>query len=172
MRQLLPFAALALVAAFSSCGTPKDDGGDHVPPDSLEQAAVDLSAHHLPLLLTLPEGAPEPELVWKDEIGKLMVRAGDHFALEVYEAPEDLDRVKGDLERDLVQKNTVVDEGPGLLIYRSEFPDDTTLVFYHFNRSVTAGNRVFQVQDANGEGPFNLEEVRRMARAIAPKPAA
>lgn len=156
---------------MNSCGTPTAESGTDAAPDSTAQATVDLSAHHMPLLLVLPDGAPGAQVVWKDEIGKLMVRAGDHFALEVYEAPEDLARVKGDLERDLVQKNTVVEEGPGLLIYRSEFPDDTTLVFYHFNRSITAGDRVFQVQDANGEGPYNLEEVRRMAQAITPRPA-
>lgn len=134
---------------------------------------TDLSAHHLPLLLETPTDAPVPDIVWKDEIGKLLVRAGDHFALEIYEAPSDLGRLKADLDRDLLKKNTIVEEAPDLLIYRSEFPDDSSLVFFHFNRSITVGDRTFQVQDAqDADATFNEKQVRRMAVAIRPKPAA
>jgi hypothetical protein len=64
------------------------------------------------------------------------VQAGEHFGLVITEGPADMARLKGDLERDLLRKNTILQETPDLLIFRSEFPDDTTLTFHRFHRSV------------------------------------
>ncbi|MCO6481291.1 MAG: hypothetical protein J5I62_00715 [Flavobacteriales bacterium] len=175
MRFPLHLLATAGVLLGVACGTastgPSTDGT--APGEPARATLTDLSAHHLPLLLETPADAPAPDIVWKDEFGKLMVRAGDHFALEIFEAPSDLNRLKADLDRDLLRKNTIVEEAPDLLIYRSEFPDDSTLLSFHFNRSVTVGDRTFQIQDAQDDGmAFSLEEVRTMAVAVRPRPGA
>lgn len=154
---------------MSACG----DGGSDVAKqmaaaaDSARIAAsVDLGEYQMPLVLEMPTGAPAPTLMWKDEIGKLSIRAGDHFAIEISEGSADMDRLKADLDRDLLKKNTIVQETPELIIYRSEFPDDTTLVFHHFDRSVTSDGRTFHVEDADDGGAYTLENVEKMAAAI------
>jgi hypothetical protein len=157
---------------LSACGDGKSDAAKQMAAaaDSARMASqVDLSEYHLPLMLEMPVGMPQPTLLWKDEIGKLAVRAGDRFAIEVSETPADRDRLKADLERDLLKRNTIVEETPELLIYRSEFPDDTALVFHHFERWVTADGRSFRVEDTKDGTVFSLEDIRRMASAVHTK---
>ena len=109
--------------------------------------------------------------MWKDETGILEVRAGDHFGLTISEEPGDIPRLKASLDRDLLRKNTLLQETPDLLTFRSEFPDDPTLVFMHFYQVVRAGDRTFVVQDVE-DRPFNQQDIERMLAAISPKPPA
>jgi hypothetical protein len=172
MKILVSSVVIAGILLLSSCGDGKADAAKQMAAvaDSIHAANnIDLSQYHFPLTVQLPGGLPVPTVLWKDEVGKLSVKAGDHFALEIYEAPEDMDRLKADLDRDLVKKNTIVEESPDLLIYRSEFPDDSTLVFHHFHQWVQAQGRSFIVDDADDGTAFTLEEVRRMAKAVHPK---
>ena len=157
---------------MSACGDGKSDAAKLMTAaaDSARAAAfVDLAEYHMPLMLEMPTGAPAPTLVWKDAAGKLAVNAGDHFAIEISEAPADMERVKADLDRDLLKKNTILQETPELLIYKSEFPDDTTLVFYHFDRWVAADGRSFHVEDADDGSSYTLEDVNKMAAAVQVK---
>lgn len=169
------FAPLSLVVAtlfLGSCGDGQRDAARELAAvaDSIKAAStVDLAEFHLPLVLVMPEGLPPATKTWKDELGELSISAGDHFNVEITEGPADMDRLKGDLERDLLRKNTIVEEGPELLIYRSEFPDDTTLVFFHFNKTMTTDGRTFTVKDSDSEQPYTLEDVKKMAAAISPK---
>ncbi len=172
MKAFFPSAILGAALLMSACGDGKSDAAKLMTAaaDSARAAAfVDLAEYHMPLMLEMPTGAPEPTLVWKDAAGKLAVNPGDHFAIEISEAPADMERVKADLDRDLLKKNTILQETPELLIYKSEFPDDTTLVFHHFDRSITADGRTFHVEDAADGGPFTLEQVNKMAAAITVK---
>ncbi len=175
-RALLPaFTALFLY----SCGGGSTATTDPTSADSTATPAapvsgqqVDLAAHDLPLLLTAPDaqltGGMAPEVVWKDQTGLLEVRAGEHFGLTIIEEPGDIARKKADLDRDLLRKNTILKETPDLLVYRSEFPDDPSLVYIHFHQVVKAGDRSFVVEDI-AELRFNEQDVERMVVAITPK---
>ena len=99
------------------------------------------------------------------------VKAGDHFGLVITEEPGDIPRLKAALDRDLLRKNTLLRETPDLLTYRSEFPDDASLVFMHFYQVIKAGDRAFVVQDTEGQ-PFNQQDIDRMLAAVSPKPPA
>ncbi len=171
MKYLFPILALALSAG---CGGGAEQPTDGAPaPDSTPVATIppiDLSSHGLPLLLTPPDGQ-EPAIVWKDETGTLEVKAGDHFGLVITEEPGDIPRLKAALDRDLLRKNILLRETPDLLTYRSEFPDDATLVFMHFYLVIKAGDRAFVVQDTEGQ-PFNQQDIDRMLAAVSPKPPA
>lgn len=176
MKHLIPVMALGLLAA---CG-----GGPERTTDSTTQAdstasstapSIDLASHGLPLLLTPPDkqltGGLDPTIVWKDETGTLEVLAGDHFGLMIREEPGDIPRLKAALDRDLLKKNTLLRETPELLIYKSEFPDDPSLVFMHFCQVLRAGDRSFVVQDVDGQ-TFNQQDIERMMAAVSPKPPA
>lgn len=175
-RAFLPaFAALLLVACGGD-GTPGTDASNTdttaTAPAPATGQVVDLAAHDLPLVLTAPEaqltGGLAPEVVWKDQTGLLEIRAGEHFGLTIVEEPGDIARKKADLDRDLLRKNTIMKETPDLLVYRSEFPDDPSLVYIHFHQVVNAGDRTFVVEDI-AELRFNEQDVERMVAAIAPK---
>lgn len=168
MNAFFPSAILGLACVMSACGDGKSEAAELMAAaaDSAHAAAfVDLAPYHMPLVLEMPTGAPATTMVWKDATGKLAVRAGDHFAIEISEAPADPGRVKADLERDLLKRNTIIRETPRLLIYRSEFPDDTMLVFHHFDRWLTTDGRSFHVEDVDDGIAYTLEEVDRMAAA-------
>jgi hypothetical protein len=172
MKQSILFFLATAALILASCGDGRSDAAKQMAAvaDSARKASqVDLADHHLPLVLRMPAGLPAPSLVWKDEVGKLEVRAGDHFALEISEAPGGMDRLKADLDRDLLKKNTILSETPDLLIYRSEFPDDTTLVFHHFRRVITVEGRTFVVEDREDGTAFSLAETEQMAKAVQPR---
>lgn len=173
MKLLLPASIFVCAILLSACGDGKSDAAKQMAAvaDSAASAAhaVDLAEHHIPLMVHIPQGLPEPTVLWKDEAGKLEVRAGDHFALEIMEGPVDMGRLKADLDRDLLQKNTILEETPELLVYRSEFPDDTTLVFFHFQRAVAVGDRSFLIEDIGDGGAFTNEDVRKMAASVTPR---
>lgn len=172
MKRFLSFASVAAVLLISSCGDGKADAAKKIAAvaDSIKAAnTIDLAEHHLPLTVQVPVGLPAATVLWKDEVGKLSVKAGDRFDLEIYEAPPDMDRLKADLDRDLLKKNTILEEKPDLLIYRSEFPDDSTLVFHHFHQLIQAGGRSFIVEDGGEGTAYTLEEVKRMAKAVHAK---
>jgi hypothetical protein len=167
---------LACAAVLCACGDGKKDAADQMAGEGAEVRpanAIDLASHELPLLLIPPDkqllDGQEPQIAWKEEIGKLEVTAGEHFGLQISEEPADIGRLKADLDRDLLRKNTILKETPELVVYKSEFPDDSTLVFIHFYQIVKAGERTFVVEDIDAGKRFNEQDVERMTAAIAPK---
>lgn len=175
MKHLIPALALCLLAACGDKTSTKDDATNADSTAAVTIPPIDLASHGLPLLLTLPDkqltGGQDAAIVWKDETGTLEIRAGEHFGLMIREEPGDIPRLKGSLERDLLKKNTLLGETPELLTYKSEFPDDPSLVFMHFCQVVRAGDRTFVVQDVDGQ-TFNQQDIERMMAAISPKPPA
>jgi hypothetical protein len=164
-------------AWLAACGDGKSDAAKRMSAQAdsaaaAPVAAIDLAEFDLPLQFTPPdkgstEGA-EPTVVWKDEIGKLEVRAGERFGLTIVEEPGDIGRLKADLDRDLLKKNTVVKGTPDLLVYKSELPDDPDLVFLHFYQVLQSGGRTFVVEDVQDGTRFTEQDVDRMIAAITP----
>lgn len=130
--------------------------------------SVDLNAQDMPLFVELGPadllGIDAPTVRWNEEMGRMEVDGGEHFGIVITEETGDLPRLKADLERDMLQKHTVIEEAPDRLVYRSQFPDDG-LVFVHFYQVVQSGGRWFTVQD-NEKGRFNEADVARMAKAV------
>lgn len=171
MKHTAFLTSLVLLCACGSGAATEQEPGAPVAP-ATPAPSIDLATHGLPLTITPPDkqltGGAEPSVVWRDETGTLAVTAGEHFALEIREEPADLPRLKATLDRDLLRKNTIVREEPDLLVWRSEFPDDSTLVFIHFYRVLQSEGREFTVQDADGL-TFNEQDVERMCTSISPK---
>lgn len=168
--------SLAILLSFLlvACGDGKKEASEQLAgTETAEEASwtLDLSADEMPLIVDLGDraniGSDSAVSAWNEEFGHLLVKAGDRFAITITEAPGDLARLKGDLDRDMLQKHTVIEETPDLLIYRSQFPDED-LVFVHFRRVITVGDRTFVVEDA-AEGKFNETDIKRMANAVKAK---
>ena len=168
MKYVMPLAFLVVLGA---CGGGQSEAADQqVPADTTAVASlvVDLAPHDVPFSLDLGDaatlGVDRVAVRFNEEFGWLEVRAGEHFALTIAEEPGDLARLKADLERDMLQRHSVVQETSELLVYRSQFPDED-LTFVHFQRIVTLAGRTFVVRDAQG-GRLNEADVTRMAGSI------
>jgi hypothetical protein len=135
--------------------------------------SVDLSAQGLPLFVELGDastlGVDSPTVRWNEEMGRVEVSAGEHFGITIREDAADLERVKADLDRDMLQKHTLMEESTEKLVYRSQFPDED-LVFIHFYQVLDSEGRTFIVQD-DPNGRFNEADIKRMSNAVrAQKP--
>lgn len=164
--------ALICAAALVACGAPGTseeasnaaDAGTSTSADN----TIDLSQFDMPLLVNVPQNGHEPMVVMNEERGRAEVRAGEHFGLIVTEMEPDFARLKADLDRDMLVKNTITQETPDLIVYTSEFPDGTG-TFTHFMQVVRSGGRTFVVEDLP-DGRFNESDGRSLVVAVSAKP--
>ena len=176
MKHVLPLLAMALLAA---CGDGKADAARKLAEAQAAAAAeaaavepylLDLAAFDMPLAVSIPElTTPDADstygrAVWNEEFGQLRVKAGDRFGITITEEEGNIARLKADMERDMLRKHTILQEAPDRLVYRSQFPDET-LVFVHFYRVYTVGDRSFVVEDLQG-GQYNEQDIARMLEAV------
>ncbi len=165
----IPFILL-LVTVLVACGESSQPAAatSAAMDSTATMLSVDLNAQDMPLFVELGDatalGVAAPEVRWNEERGCMEVGAGEHFAIVITEEEGDLARIKADLDRDMLQKHTVIEESSDKLLFRSQFPDDQ-LVFIHFYQLVQVGDRTFTVQD-NEKGRFNEADVARMAKAV------
>ncbi|MBK9146783.1 MAG: hypothetical protein IPM12_03065 [Flavobacteriales bacterium] len=161
---------LLLAVLLAACGAPpaEDQGAALIPPASL---ALDLSGFDVPFSLELGDaatlGVDSPTVRWNEEFGHLSVQAGDRFSILITEEPGDLARMKADLDRDQLRTNSIVEEQPDRIIWRSAFPDED-IVFVHFYRIVEADGRTFIVQD-DDRGRFSEADAARMMGSVRVK---
>ena len=159
---------LLLATAFAACSESSLPTDTASIDSTATMLSVDLGAQDMPLFVELGDastlGVEAPDVKWNEERGSMEVGAGEHFAIVITEEEGDLARIKADLDRDMLQKHTVIEESPEKLVFRSQFPDDQ-LVFIHFYQIVQMDGRTFTVQD-NEKGRFNETDVARMAKAV------
>lgn len=165
---------IASLVLFAACGGSEGSATDTPPADSAAAEitspnALDLSQFDMPLLVNVPESGTPPVAIMNEEMGRVEVRAGDHFGIAITEMQPDFARLKADLERDMLLKNTIVQETPELLLYRSEYPDGAG-TFMHFMQLVMQGGRTFVVEDLP-DGRFNESDAKAMMTAVTAKPA-
>lgn len=165
--------ALALLLSVAACTPPHgaDTSAGTTTTDSTAAPTtnmVDLDRFDMPLLVNVPQNGHDPMAIMNEERGRAEVRAGDHFGLIITEMEPDFERLKADLERDMLVKNTIVEETPDLIAYTSEFPDGTG-TFAHFMQVVRSGDRTFVVEDLP-DGRFNESDRKSMVGAVSAKP--
>lgn len=168
MRATILFSSALLLAACSG-GDAAEATTEQSP--TATSLAVDLTGHDIPFSIELGDaatlGVDSPTVRWNEEFGHLSVQAGDRFSILITEEPGDIARMKADLGRDPLRTNSVVEEQPDRLIWRSTFPDED-IVFVHFYRVIQVDGRSFVVQD-DDRGRYNEADVTRMANAVRVK---
>ncbi len=174
MKHLLPALVLLLIAC-GQADTHSTDPTSVADTSASSVPVIDLSAYDVPLHFTPPErqltGGDSATISWKEETGQLIIKAGDHFGLAIIEDAGDVARLKADLDRDLLRKNTILREAPGMIIYKSEFPGDAGLVQIHFYQVISAGERTFVAQDLDAH-TYTEQDVDRMIGCLVRKPSA
>jgi hypothetical protein len=167
MRNLTFFAAAAL---FAACGTsPAGEAPTEHP--AATNLAVDLAGHGIPLTIEIGDaailGTDSATVRWNEEFGHLTVQAGDRFSILITEEDGDIARLKADMERDQLRTNSIVEEQPDRIMWRSAFPDED-IVFLHFYRIVQTDGRAFVVQD-DDQGRYNEADATRMMNSVRSK---
>jgi len=170
MKHSLLILSLVLLGA---CGDGKKDvaDGQALADKNAQGLTVDLGKWDMPLIVDLGDGSTlgvdTPTVRWNEEFGRMQISGGEHFDLTISEEPADIPRLKADLERSMLQQNSILEETPEKIVYKSQFPDDD-LIFIHFEQIVTVGERTFIVRDAD-QGRFNEADVARMSKAVSAK---
>ena len=172
MRTILcGLVALALIA----CGDGKADAvndRESIDAASGRTKVVDLAAYDLPFTVMFPDQRSltdtVPTLGWNEEQGWFGAKLGERFNLRIIEGPADLGRLKRDLDNDLLRTHTLITDQSDLVIYRSEYPDDPSLVFIHFFQVVAHDGRQFVIE-SDPEGQFNEADIRQMVEAVKAK---
>ncbi|HRD52014.1 MAG TPA: hypothetical protein PKY96_05135 [Flavobacteriales bacterium] len=168
MRATIILFSALLLAACNSGGEAEATAEQSSTATSL---AVDLSGHNIPFSIELGDantlGVDSPTVRWNEEFGHLSVQAGERFSILITEEPGDIARMKADLNRDPLRTNSVVEEQPDRIIWRSAFPDED-IVFVHFYRVVQVDGRTFVVQD-DDRGRFNEADAARMMNSVRTK---
>lgn len=170
MKTALALTCAVLLVACGAPGNSEEDSGAAEAGNAPVASAttIDLSQFDMPLLVNVPQNGHEPKAIMNEERGRAEVRAGEHFGLIVTEMEPDFARLKADLDRDMLVKNTITQETPDLIVYTSEFPDGTG-TFTHFMQVVRSGARTFVVEDLP-DGRFNESDGRAMVAAVSAKP--
>jgi hypothetical protein len=169
MKRIIPSILCALF--LHACGDGKKEAADQLARQ--EQVSdvhvIDLSEHDLPLIVEIDRnvlGDDTAKVRYNEEFGRYEVDAGERFRILIAEEEGDMQRLKDGLERDMLRKTTIIEESPGLIVYRSEFPADD-IVFVHFYQIIGHEGRTFVIE-SHDQGRFNETDVRRMSAAVRP----
>ncbi len=156
---------------FASCGGSNTSDPAADPAPVATSLAVDLAGHDIPFSIELGDaatlGVDTPTVRWNEEFGHLSVQAGERFSILITEEPGDIGRLKADLSRDPLRTNSIIEEQPDRIVWRSVFPDED-IVFVHFYRIVEADGRTFIVQD-DDRGRYSEADVARMIGSVRTK---
>jgi hypothetical protein len=170
------FLIALLTLLMTACGDGKHEAADQLSAaeNKLPGIIVDLAPFDMPFSLDLGDlatlGTDSVEVAFNEEFGWLEVRLGERVGLTIAEEPGDLQRLKADLDRDMLQKHTIIAQDADHLVYRSQFPD-SDMVYVHFVRVITVDGRTFVMQDAMGPR-FTEADVARMNGSVRLKSAA
>ncbi|MBK7944568.1 MAG: hypothetical protein IPJ85_04335 [Flavobacteriales bacterium] len=168
MRATILFSFAMLLAACNGGGA-AEATSEQTP--TVTSLAVDLTGHDIPFSIELGDaatlGVDSPTVRWNEEFGHLSVQAGERFSILITEEPGDIARMKADLNRDQLRTNSIVEEHPDRIIWRSAFPDED-IVFVHFYRVVEVDGRSFVVQD-DDRGRFNEADATHMMNSVRTK---
>jgi hypothetical protein len=162
--------------SLAACGDGKHEAADQstATESTAPGIVVDLAPYDMPFSLDLGDpatlGTDSVEVAFNEEFGWLEMRVGEHVGLTIAEEPGDLQRLKADLDRDMLQKHTLIAQDVEHMVYRSQFPD-SDLVYIHFVRVIAVDGRTFVMQDAMGPR-FTEADVARMNGSVRLKAAA
>jgi hypothetical protein len=168
MKHVALWMTCAVLVA--GCGDGKKEAAEQLArmeQDSTRTTVVPLAEYDMPVAVELDMQllqADTPRVRWNEEFGRVEVEAGPRFHITISEEEGDLQRVKADLDRDMLRRNTIVEDSADHLIFRSEFPDDS-IVFVHFYRIIRLGGRSFVVE-SHDQGRFTEADIRRMVEAV------
>lgn len=174
----LAVAALSLGAGCNGNGSSESTEGGSTTTSESDIAPglveYDLSAHGLPLLIQVPDTSKAEPNIEYNNMGKLAVRIGKEFQIQIGEEP-DMELKRMDLSEDLVFTSTMISEQPNFILYKSEVADADAGVAprYHFYLVLEIDGVAYEISDIDEGEPFDeapIEEMLRCAQTIKAVP--
>lgn len=173
MRNLALLFSIVALSIFASCG----QSGDAATTEEAEvvqdlpavlvngTSELDLSEYFMPFSMYVPDsnrGIPE---VIETGYGETIVRVGPTFNMLIAEGG-DLANRKNEIANDLMYKNTIIEEGDGFMIFKSEIEGSFVDPEFHFYAVKTINGVQYEFKDNKDEGPFAESIARFMVESV------
>ena len=173
MRYLLFPLSFVLIISVASCG----QSGDAPATEETEvvqdlpavlvngTSELDLSDYFMPFSMYVPDsnrGIPE---IIETGYGETIVRVGPTFNMIIAEGG-DLANRKTEIAADLMYNNTIIEEGDGFIIFKSEIEGSFVDPEFHFYAVKNINGVDFEFKDNKDEGPFAESIARFMMESV------
>ncbi len=173
MRNLISPLSIVMLLFTASCGQSGDTSSSEEETVVQDLPAVlvngtselDLSDYFMPFSMYIPDsnrGIPE---VIETGYGETIVTVGPTFNMIIAEGG-DMNNRKNEIADDLMYTNTIIEEGDGFIIFKSEIEGSFVDPEYHFYAVKTINGVQFQFKDNKDEGPFAESIARFMVESI------
>lgn len=148
MKNVFLFLSGAILFAAAGCGNGKTDEANADVPKGM--VAADLSSQGLSVLINVPDSTTGPlEITSNAQVGA-NVKVGKNFHVIVIEGPGDMAMKKNDITHDDIRKFVkYIVEDPNALVW--EWQIEGMEPEFHFYAIVKAGEKSFEVLNAEGE---------------------
>ena len=126
---------------------------------------LDLSDYFMPFSLYVPDsnrGIPD---VIETGYGETIVRVGPAFNMIIAEGGNVANR-KAEIADDLMYKNTIIEEGDGFIIFKSEIEGSFVDPEFHFYAVKNINGIDFEFKDNKDDGPFAESIARFMVESV------
>ena len=162
MKKLFLFAVRVFILSLAGCGNGKtDDSANAGVPQGM--VAADLSVQGLPILVNVPDSTTGPLEIISNAQGGADVKVGKNFQMTITEGGGDMEMKKNDITHDDVRKfMKYIVEDPNALVW--EWQMEGMEPEFHFYTVVKAGDKTFEVHDAEGEA-FSEKSATQMLDA-------
>jgi len=174
MRNISWMLISVLILTLSACG---GSGGEQSEesteqeqvqlPEVLQRGTttIDLSEYFMPFSLIIPDsmrGYPE---VVETGYGETQLVVGSTYNVVMYEGG-DMAEFKSQLEGDIMYTNTVIEEGEGFVLYKSEIADSFLEPEFHFYAVKSVNGGMYEFHDFNEEGGYAESVARFMLESV------
>jgi len=173
MRNLILPLSIVLSLFFASCGQSGDSSVAEEAEVVNDLPAVlvngtnelDLSEYFMPFSMYVPDsnrGIPE---VIETGYGETIVKVGPTFNMIIAEGGDMANR-KNEISDDLMYSNTIIEEGDGFIIFKSEIEGSFVDPEFHFYAVKNINGVDYEFKDNKDEGPFAESIARFMVESI------
>lgn len=126
---------------------------------------LDLSDYFMPFSIYIPDSMRGIPAIEETGYGETVISVGPTFHMVVAEGG-DLNSFKTEMANDLMYKNTVVEEGEGFVLYKSEIDGSFLDPEFHFYSVKTVNGVTFEFHDFNEEGGYAESVARFMLESV------
>lgn len=166
MRNLSIALSLSLLTLFSCGGGEKETTTENEIVTIPGYVDLDLSEYGYELVIQIPgedQGLPE---ISETSFGKIEIRVGKMFGIEIADGPGDFALLKSDLDGDLVYKSKILAEDSTHIIYEREIPDSGIETEYHFFYVANIKDRGrYEIQNLKDEF-YSQTAIEKMVEAV------
>jgi hypothetical protein len=140
LKHLKFLFVMAMVFLITACNNSSKD--ELMPPEGM--SVVKLNSFGKPFAIFVPDTSKNPLSITEESSGALIIKAGNSFAVAVYEEAADLELKRSDIKADEINKlNAFLSDEPNAIFWESAITEPE----YHFLLNSTVGETSYSFQD-------------------------